>query len=203
MSMESNKNTIALCLITLAAGLLLSIVYEITKAPIAEGQIKAKEKAYKEVFQEAEVFEDFSIEVQEVKEYLSTQGYEQEDIEEVMKAIGKDGSLLGYVMMITTHEGYGGDICFSMGIQKDGSLNGISILSISETAGLGMKAKEENFKGQFVGKSVNRFIYTKNGANNENEIDAISGATITTNAMVQGINAGICYFQSLGGYADE
>ena len=70
-------------------------------------------------------------------------------IDEVLKAVSKDGNTLGAVMQITSKEGYGGDICFMVGIQKDGTVNGISILSISETAGLGMKANTEEFKTQF------------------------------------------------------
>ena len=51
-----------------------------------------------------------------------------------------------------------------MGILKDGTVNGIQILSISETAGLGMRAKEESFYGQFAGRKVEKFSYTKTGS---------------------------------------
>ena len=62
---------------------------------------------------------------------------------------------------VTTSEGYGGDIQFAMGIQDDGTLNGISILSIGETAGLGMRANTDAFKDQFKDKKVDKFEYTK------------------------------------------
>ena len=86
----------------------------------------------------------------------------------------------------------------------DGTVNGISILSISETAGLGMQA-EDILKPQFADKQVEKFEYTKNGAASENQIDAISGATITTNAVTNGVNAGLYYFQTKlgGGSANE
>ena len=88
-----------------------------------------------------------------------------------------------------------------MGITNDGVLNGISILSISETAGLGMRA-DEVLKPQFAGKSAEKYEYTKTGAVSDSQIDAISGATITTNAVVNGVNAGLYYFQNeLGGAA--
>ena len=81
----------------------------------------------------------------------------------------------------------------------DGMLNGISLLSISETPGLGMRA-EEVLKPQFTEKQAPVFSYTKTGAASEDQIDAISGATITTNAVVDAVNAGLCYFQNvLGG----
>ena len=52
---------------------------------------------------------------------------------------------------------------------------------------------------------MERFTVTKSGAASDSEIDAISGATITSNGMTDGVNAGICYFQSLteGGILDE
>ena len=87
----------------------------------------------------------------------------------------------------------------AMGVQKDGTLNGISILSISETAGLGMKADTDDFKNQFRDKKVEKFQYTKTGAASEDEIDAISGATITTNAVTNGVNAGLAAFQYMEG----
>ena len=118
------------------------------------------------------------------------------DIDEVMYAMDGDGNLAGYVITVTDHEGYGGDIQFSMGVTLDGTLNGISILSISETAGLGMKAGDV-LVPQFENKKAEQFSYTKQGAANENEIDAISGATITTNAIVNGVNAGLLYFRDV------
>ena len=80
-------------------------------------------------------------------------------------AEGKDasGETVGYVVNVTSHEGYGGDIDISVGIREDGTVTGIEMLSISETAGLGMKAKEADFKDQFKDKNVEKFTYTKTG----------------------------------------
>lgn len=196
MSNESVKDTIILTLITLIAGLLLGVVYEITKEPIAAEQKRAKEKAYKEVFAEADSFELVNLEVEKVEENLVSNGFNV-TINEAMKAFDKYGNTAGYVLTVTDHEGYGGDIQFAMGVKLDGTVNGISFLSISETAGLGMKATEEDFMKQFAGKNVEKFRYTKNGASVDGEIDAISGATITTNAVVNGVNAGIYYISTL------
>ena len=85
----------------------------------------------------------------------------------------------------------GSEMCIR---DRDGTVNGIKILSISETAGLGMRATEESFYGQFAGRKVENFSYTKTGATADDEIDAISGATITTRAMTNGVNAGLAYF---------
>ena len=195
MTNESIKNTFSLLAITLVAGLLLGGVYQITKDPIAKEQQRAKEEAYKEVFADADSFEELPLDGQSSKEFKKN-GWDA-SVDEAMKVFDKDKNPIGYVLTVTDHEGYGGDIQFAMGVKNDGTLNGISFLSLSETAGLGMKAKEEGFKDQFSNKNVERFEYTKNGASAENEIDAISGATITTNAVTNGVNAGLFYISTL------
>lgn len=196
MSNESIKNTISLMLITLIAGLLLGVVYEITKEPIAAEQQRAKEEAYKAVFADAESFEAIDLDVAKVEGNLADNGYDV-TVDEAMKVFDKTGNAAGYVLTVTDHEGYGGDVQFAMGVKSDGTVNGISFLSISETAGLGMKATEEDFMKQFANKNVENFQYTKNGSSSDEEIDAISGATITTNAVVNGVNAGLYYISTL------
>ncbi|MGN0130916.1 MAG: RnfABCDGE type electron transport complex subunit G [Lachnospiraceae bacterium] len=189
------KEAAILFAITLISGCLLGLVYEVTKEPIAEAQEKAKQEAYKEVFPDAAEFAECC----DASSGIATAGIEGQyktTVDEVMAAKDAGGNILGYVITVTNHEGYGGDIQFSMGIQNDGTLNGISILSISETAGLGMKA-DPVLKEQFPGRNVEQFTYTKTGATSEDQIDAISGATITTNAVTDGVNAGLAYFQAI------
>lgn len=192
------KDAAVLFVITVAAGLILGFVYQITKEPIALAEEKAANEAYAEVFPTASSFEE-----REVAE-LSGDGtwqeeYQSVEIDKALEARDGSGAVAGYVLTVTSHEGYGGDITFTMGISLDGTLNGISILDISETAGLGMKA-EAVLKPQFADKNVSRFTYTKSGAVSEDQIDAISGATITTNAVTTAVNGGLYYFQTqLGG----
>ena len=125
------------------------------------------------------------------------------EVGDVLAANDAEGNLLGYVLTITSHEGYGGDITFTMGVRRDGTLNGISILTISETAGLGMKAESE-LQPKFAGKNVPNFTYTKTEATSDSQIDAISGATITTKAVTTAVNGGLYYFQTqLGGSSYE
>lgn len=196
MSKESIKNTISLMLITLVAGLLLGLVYEITKEPIANEKQKAKEEAYKTVFASAKSFEEINFDHTNVEESLQREGMDA-TIDEAMAVFDSSGEKVGYVLTVTDHEGYGGDIQFAMGVTLDGMTNGISFLSINETAGLGMRAKDDDFKNQFSEKTVERFSYTKNGASSDSEIDAISGATITTNAVTNGVNAGLYFIGTL------
>lgn len=197
------KEAAMLLIITVAAGLILGFVYEITKAPIAAAEEAAAKAAYEEVFPKAADFEALKVVSMDGDSIWREKGYEAVDIEQALRAVDGAGNTLGYVITVTSHEGYGGDITFSMGVQSDGTLNGISILNISETAGLGMKA-DDVLKPQFAGKNVSEFTYTKTGATMESQIDAISGATITTNAVTTAVNGGLYYFQTqLGGGADE
>lgn len=191
---EMMKNTVIMLVITLVAGLVLGFVYQITKDPIAAQNARKKQEACQEVFQDAAGFEQIT--VAKIDDALwAGEGYAQESVDEVMSALDDSGSLLGYVITVTTKEGYGGDIQFAVGVRMDGTVNGISILKISETAGLGMRA-EEVLQPQFADKQTEKFEYTKSGATSENQIDAISGATITTNAVTNGVNAGLYYFQT-------
>ena len=196
------KDALALTLITLVAGVALGGVYEITKDPIAKQEAQAKAEAYEQVFTDAAAFEAVEMDdtlTKTIRDQLDQEGYKAQSIEEVMRAEDQSGETLGYAFTVVTSEGYGGDIRFSMGVQNDGTLNGISILSIGETAGLGMNADTPAFKDQFVGKQVEKLQYTKNGATQDDEINAISGATVTTNAMTNGVNAGLCVFRVMEG----
>ena len=196
------KNTISITVITLVAGLALGVVQDITAGPIATQQEKSKEEAYKTVFEDADTFEVYSAD-DGLATALADNGFTAQTIDEIMVAQDSSGETLGYAFTVTDSEGYGGDIQFAMGVQNDGTLNGISILSISETAGLGMKANTDSFKDQFKNKKVEKFSYTKTGATSDDQIDAISGATITTNAMTNGVNAGLCAFRYVEGGAES
>ena len=177
------RDTLILTVITLIAGLLLGLVYQITKEPIAQQE------------ESADSFEPIvEAEDADLSAYLEQNGFSQ-SINEIMEAKDASGEVLGYAINITTPEGYGGDITFSLGVKNDGTLNGIEILSIGETAGLGMNATKDDFKNQFKDKKAEEFKVTKTGAQSEDEIDALSGATITSRAMVGGVNAGLCAFR--------
>lgn len=189
------NDALILFAITLVAGLLLGFVYDVTKEPIAQQKAKAKAEACKNVFAAAETFEPMLSEDGPTAYFMAGKD-SNVDIDEVMQALDSSGQLMGYVITVTDHEGYGGDIQFSMGVTLDGTLNGISLLSISETAGLGMKAGDV-LVPQFANKKVESFTYTKSGSTKDSEIDTISGATITTNAIVNGVNSGLLFFNSV------
>lgn len=191
------KDAGILAAITIIAGILLGLVYGVTKEPIRVQEQLALESACKEVFAAATSFEDCDYDLDKANALMASGGYSGVSMSDTVRAaLDGNGNVIGYVLTVTSHEGYGGDIQFTMGIQKDGTLNGISILNISETAGLGMRA-EEVLKPQFVNKNVEKFEYTKTGALYDNQIDAISGATITTKAVTNAVNGGLYYFVNM------
>ncbi len=198
------KDALVLFLITLVSGLLLGIVYKITKEPIEEQNEKTKIAAYNSVFNELDTYEDITdIAVAEAQPKVDDAGYTAVTINEVVKAYDKDGNELGTIITVTDSEGYGGNIKMTIGVDVEGTITGLEILDISETAGLGMKAKEEDFRSQFAGINADEVVYTKNGKSADNEIDAISSATITTRAVTAGVNGALAAYRALGGVVSE
>lgn len=193
------KDTLIIFLITLISGLLLGGVYYITKEPIKNNEKIAKDKACKQVFKEATAFEDANLD--NLSNYVPSEYKSFLTLDEVLVA-KKDSESIGYVITVTTSEGYGGNIKLVVGIDNEGTVKNIAFLEISETAGLGMNATKDKFYSQFSDKKVEKFVYTKNGKSADNEIDAISSATITTNAVTNAVNGTISIFHkinSLGG----
>jgi len=204
------KNTLILTAITLIAGLGLGLVHEITLNPIAQAQEKAKKEAWQAVFPDAKLdeFKETDVDQKAAKQAISDLGVNA-TIDEVC-TVGDTG----YVITTTDKDGYGGDIQVSVGIQSDGTVTGVSFLSLSETAGLGMKAKEDSFSSQFAGKQVEsfepsfyeqyvgknptKFAVSKDGGDGE-QIDALSGATITSRAVTGAVNAALGYYQNAFG----
>jgi len=191
--------------ITLLSGLLLGLVFEVTKEPRRLQQERAIEEACIAVFPEAEekgtelTFETLEAEPSPaLQEELARENVEIGTIYRASDASG----FYGYVVEAVSAKGYGGDIVLYVGVGADGTVNGVSILEISETAGLGMEAPNV-LVPQFAGRKVDSFVYTKTGAApGTNEVDAISSATITTKAVTNAVNGGLkTALELLGGGA--
>ncbi|HJD33175.1 MAG TPA: RnfABCDGE type electron transport complex subunit G [Candidatus Mediterraneibacter tabaqchaliae] len=195
------KNTLILTVITVVSGLLLGLVYDITKEPIAIAQENTRQEAFRSVLPDAASFEEYEgYDAEKAGALLVENGYDPDEISDAVTGKDAGGEIVGYVVNVISHEGYAGDIEISVGIASDGTVTGIEMLSISETAGLGMKAAEADFKDQFKDKKVEKFTYTKSGESGDDMIDAISGATITTNAVTNAVDAALVYYQNeLGG----
>ena len=194
------KNTLILTAITVVSGLLLGVVYDITKEPIAQAQENTKQEAYRAVLSDASSFEAVDLDTDSAASLLSENGYTSDEITEVVEGTDDSGETVGYVISVQSSEAYDGTLELSVGIAADGTVKGVEMLSISETAGLGMKADEAEFKDQFKDKNVDKFTYTKTGESGDDMIDAISGATITTNAVTNAVDSALVYYQNeLGG----
>lgn len=203
------KDSLILFLITVIAGVLLGGVYQITKEPIATQEAKTKQETYKKVFIDntktdevaylADSFEEVTLDSATMENALTEAGYTNDEVNEAAKAVDASGNEVGYAVTVTAKDGYGGDIKFTVGILTDGTVNGISMLSISETAGLGMRAKDDSFTSQYTNKKVDSYKVTKQGASSDNEIDALSGSTITSKAVTNGVNSALVAFKNISG----
>ena len=196
------KNTLILAAITVVSGLVLGAAYEVTKGPIAQTQAKQKQEACQGVYPEADSFEAMDVDQKAAKEAIKKMGTNA-TVDEVYSAV-MDGSEAGYVITVTDKDGYGGDIKFTVGISTDGKVLGVSFLSISETAGLGMRAKQDpSFTSQFTAKSdaVASFSVVTDGSASESNanVDAIGGSTITSKSVTKGVNYALAVYKLVAG----
>ena len=184
------KLGVTLFAICAVAALVLGVTNNITAPVIEERNIQASNEARKIVLSEADEFKELD-------------GMNSDIVLEVYEGI-KDGQVIGYTIK-TSSKGYGGAIELMVGISKDGKITGVEIGNHSETPGLGSKATEPMFKNQYVDKDVlNSLLVVKGSTNNDNEISAISGATITSNGVTSGVNAAMkIYNEKLSGNDNE
>ncbi len=189
------KNALILFAITLVAGVLLGLVYQVTKDPIAYQEKLAQDKANQSVFAAAATFEDVTVDTTLAEADIAD--YSGVTIESVKKALDSAGNALGYVIQVKS-KGYGDFIEYTVGITNEGNINGISIIKIAETPGLGMNA-EKVISPQLVDKAATIFNVVKSGqlSDSATQIEAISGATITSRAVTNGVNAAVTYFNNV------
>lgn len=191
---DNLKTAVTLFLITLISGLMLGGVYEITKDPIERANNAAIFAAYGELIPGSVDYETEEEAIKLANEKLADGTYGKSTVDNIVAAKDADGNVMGYVVTSTSNEGYGGPIQLTIGYMEDeadGSLKstGISFLSIAETAGLGMNAEKPEFKDQFIGKAATELKLTKSGNAGADEINAMSGATVTSSAVTNAVNA--------------
>ncbi len=182
------KPVIALTLIAAIAGVALSGVYSMTKGTIDLQELQKKTAAYKEVCPEAETFEL----VDAAEELIAKQDEKASPkINEFYVGKTADGQVAGYAASVTA-KGFGGDVTMALGLTPDGAVRKIAFTELNETAGLGMEADKAPFKDQFTGRS-GELSLIKGTASGEQEISALTGATVTSTAVVNGVNAGLAF----------
>lgn len=176
---------LSLFLICAVATALLGFTNKITEPKIEQLAAETQMKAKQEVLSEASEFSDEMTAELDGTAYSYYEGT-------------KDGKTVGYVFA-TSAKGYGGDIDIMVGIDTEGKVTGIEILEIEETPGLGMNAKTDPvFVPSFVGKD-GHITLIKNGTPSDNEVVAMTGATITSTAITKAVNIALDLYSTAGG----
>lgn len=170
------KLGVILFLITAICVGILGAVNQVTKPIIEANQIKSEETAMKALITNAESF-------------VTIEDIQDENVKKV--CVAKNGDeVVGYVLRMEPN-GYGGAIKMLIGIDAEGKVKGISILEHSETPGFGANATKDDFKSQFIDKSAPLSVAKSNPG--DNEIQAITGATITSTAITDAVNTACDY----------
>jgi Na+-translocating ferredoxin:NAD+ oxidoreductase subunit G len=164
----------SLVVVTLVASTALGYVYELTKGPIAAARLAKKIRAIDEVvvtYDNNPVEEMYKIALDGTGDSLEVYPARQ------------DGKLVASAIRSYSPKGYGGNVWLMVGLLPNGDINNITVLEHKETPGLGTKMNDEAFKAQFIGKNPESFDMKvkKDGG----EVDALTGATITTRAFGQ------------------
>lgn len=171
-----------LFVISAVAALLLAFTNTATAKTIEQRNEETNAEARKLVLETAKDFEEVKV---------KADNKEGVEVAEVYKALDGSGETVGYTLKVLP-SGYGGEIQLMVGIDsKSNKVSGINVVSNSETAGLGAKATDPAFSDQYKGKPIQELAVIKNGEPKDTEIKAISGATITSTAVTNGVNAAI------------
>ncbi|MDR3255903.1 MAG: RnfABCDGE type electron transport complex subunit G [Synergistaceae bacterium] len=176
------KLGVVLFTVTAITGLVLGVVNEITAEPIRLTQERLRNEALAGALPEAEKFETVELE-----------GSADPIIKDVQAGYS-GGSAAGYCVTVAP-SGFAGPIEIVVGITPSGSVRAIRILSQSETPGLGAEASLPRFSGQYDNKASDELVVVKTPPSAGNEIQAISGATITSSAVTLGVNKALEYWR--------
>lgn len=169
-----------ICFVTVGA---VATVYNVTINRIEELQEMAKQENMRKVLPDVDTFETEILNLK-VDQYGAT-------ILELNTGY-KNGAVAGYVYVVTT-SGYGGDVTVITGLDSSGTVTGVIMGDNNETPGLGREAAKPEFIDQFTGAKEATLKVVKSGASAPNEIDSVSGATFTSNAVTRAVNAALNY----------
>lgn len=173
--------TVALFVICLVCTLLLALANNVTAPLIDELAEKTEIESRLKVLSTATAFEDG-----------------KGDGFTYVTGLNDAKEVEGYVF-VTTTKSYGGDLQVMTGVDAEGKVTGVEILSISDTAGLGMNAQKQEFRDEFKGLTSGLTVQ-KNTANpDSNEVLALTGATITSNAVATAVNQALANYEAITG----
>jgi electron transport complex protein RnfG len=183
-----SRLVVTLTLITLGAGLLLSVVESLTRAPIAEQRRLETLRALQTVLPPF----DNSPDADSINLVIG-QDKKGRDLERTFFRGRLDGVLSGIAFTVVATDGYSGNISMMVGVDPSGTVSGLEILSHAETPGLGDKITRSDFKSQFKGKTLDGVDWRvkKDGG----DFDQITGATISPRAVVKAVHQGLQFFR--------
>lgn len=187
---------VVLTVVTLIAGVALGGVNFATRDAIEAQKLAANAAAYQAVLPDADSFAASEAADTFVKDYGSevygNGTYGRVYINTAAEALDASGSVIGYAVSVTTADGFDGNVTLIVGVTTDGTVSGISFTELNETAGMGMRVDEDEWKAQFAGVKTDSFVLNKAGDSTaENEIDTVSGASTTSGAVVNAVNGAI------------
>ncbi|SFG47869.1 FMN-binding protein [Oribacterium sp. WCC10] len=191
------KDALVLTAITLVSGLLLGAVYGMTKEQIDSIKNASTIASYQQVMAAEEYDDETYADTLDTAKSDGTVSADNGGAELLSVVAAKDasGAEIGYIVKAQA-AGYGGNVVVVIGVDSGLKVTGISFPeTLPETAGLGQRALEPQFYEQFAGKGTNLSV-KKGGGAGENEIDAISGATMTSTAVVNSTNAATEFVQN-------
>ncbi|OHW62491.1 electron transport complex subunit RsxG [Andreesenia angusta] len=181
---ETVKLGVILFLITAIAAGILAFANANTEGKIAELEAQASNEARKSVLSEAETFE--AVDQAKLDEIMK----KNPEILEIYEALDGSKSTVGYVVKTSTG-GYAGPIEVVTGVSTDGSITGMKVVKNTETPGLGTLAAEAPFQDQFAGKSIETELEVVKSGAGDSQIQALTGATITSKAVTKGVNLAV------------
>ena len=195
------KDALILFAITLVSGVALGFVYGLTKEPIEQATIAKNNATYQLVLPAASSFSKIEGSDEQIASMVESGEFANLGLGNVAVEValeGKDasGAVVGHVISAYSNDSYGGTVRLSVGFDADGTITGMGLTETSDTPGLGLKAQDAAYTDQFIGKNAESLVVTKSGASADNEIDAISGATITSNATTNAVNAALYYLHN-------
>lgn len=168
-----------LALICLIATALLAFTNQLTMAPRLQQAIDAENANRIALFPDATEFVEYDFSQWQTDEMAVKQIYEVFD---------QEGLRTGFLFTASTR-GYGGFVPIMTALDEQGKVTGIRVLSNEETPGLGKKIEEKVFLDQFIGADTSIIYTTKPDEPGRESIDSVSGATISSRAVSESINA--------------
>ncbi len=201
MKKISIKPALVLTVICLIAAFALAGVNAMTKDKIAENQMAANLAAFETVVPGAASFEyDDAVSgaIADLDGEIYGDGaFGKVYINEAVHGIDENGGDAGWGLSVTSMEGFEGEITLTVGFEPDGTLTGIAFTTLNETAGMGMRVDEDEFKSQFAGVKTDVFTLNKAGnSTTDDDIDSVSGASTTSGAVVNAVNGAISFYQT-------